>query len=67
MNPRLFQNISHASVDVIVENVSPDKNKAKPTKYRECEENYAYNPNACTCDCGKDSEIDEYLREAVNA
>ena len=27
-----------------------------------CEEYYAWDPNACVCECGKDCDMGEYLK-----
>ena len=35
----------------------------KPIRYCACEVDYVWNPNMSDCDCYKDCEIGEYLKE----
>ena len=35
----------------------------KPVKRRPFEENYSWNPIACACECDKEFEISEYLKD----
>ena len=33
----------------------------RPVTYHSCEEDYIWSPSTCTCECGKDSGMGEYL------
>ena len=35
----------------------------KPLKRWPCEEDYAWNPSKCTCECDKDGETDKYWKD----
>ena len=34
---------------------------------RVCEEDYAWNPSICACECDKDCEVGEYLKNCTSS
>ena len=66
MNQGHSQNIYYVSVDVnlLVENVTRDKNGAmiSVSVNVKTQENLAHVKRTCRCDCDKDYEIREYLK-----